>query len=44
MEFNINRNCNDEVVVKIIGKLTLEFQELLVNLPKQLQIKRVIEN
>lgn len=39
----MNRNCNDEIVVKIIGKLTVEFNELLVDLTKQLRIKRIIE-
>ena len=39
----MNRNCNDELVVKIIGKLTMEFRELEVDLPKQLKIKRIIE-
>ena len=30
---NLNyRNCNEEVTVKLIGKLTLEFPELEVNL------------
>ena len=39
----MNRNCNDELVVKIIWKLTVEFNELLVDLPKQLRIKIIIE-
>lgn len=39
----MNRNCNDELVVKIIGKLTMEFKELEIDLPKQLKIKRIIE-
>ena len=39
----MNRNCNDELVVRIIGKLTMEFRELEVDLPKQLKIKRIIE-
>ena len=30
---NLNyRNCNDEVTIKLIGKLTMEFPELEVNL------------
>ena len=41
---NLNyRNCNEEVTVKLIGKLTLEFPELEVNLPRQLEIKRLVE-
>ena len=37
------RNCNEEVTVKLIGRLTIELPELEVNLPKQLQIKRLVE-
>lgn len=37
------RNCNEEVVVKIIGKLTMEIPQLESNLPEQLKIKRLIE-
>lgn len=37
------RNCNEELAIKIIGKLTLEMPELEVNLPKQLEVKRFIE-
>ena len=41
---NLNyRNCNEEVTVKLIGKLTMELPELEVNLPKQLEIKRLVE-
>lgn len=41
---NLNyRNCNEEVTVKLIGRLTIELPELEVNLPKQLQIKRLVE-
>lgn len=41
---NLNyRNCNDELAIKIIGKLTLAIPELEVNLPKQLEIKRYVE-
>ena len=41
---NLNyRNCNEEVTVKLIGKLTMEFPELEVNLPKQLEVKRLVE-
>lgn len=43
MEFGLNRNCNDEMVVKIIGRLTLEYKELEVDLAKQLNIKKLIE-
>lgn len=41
---NLNyRNCNEEVTIKLIGKLTMELPELEVNLTKQLQIKRLVE-
>lgn len=40
---NFYRNCNDELTVKLIGKLTLEFPGLEVNLKDQLKVKRVIE-
>ena len=40
---NLNyRNCNEEVTVKLIGKLTMEFPELEVNLPRQLEIKLLL--
>lgn len=42
---NLNyRNCNEELAIKIIGKLTLEMPELEVNLPKQLEVKRFKRN
>ena len=37
------RNCNDEVMVKLIGKLTTELPNLEVNLQEQLKVKKVIE-
>lgn len=43
---NVNysyRNCNDEVTVKLLSKLTKELPELEYNMPRQLQIKKVIE-
>ena len=41
---NLNyRNCNEEVTIKLIGKLTMELRELENNLPKQLEIKRLVE-
>lgn len=43
---NVNfnyRNCNDELAIKLLGKLTLEMQQLETDLPKQLKIKRIIE-
>lgn len=43
MEIGLNRNCNEELTIKLIGKLTMEIPELQVNLPKQLQVKRMIE-
>lgn len=41
-EFNY-RNCNDEIMVKLLGKLTLEFPQLEIDLQEQLKVKRVIE-
>lgn len=37
------RNCNDEVMVKLLGRLTIEIPKLEVDLPEQLKIKKVIE-
>lgn len=37
------KNCNDELSVILIGRLTLELPELEVNLQKQLAVKRVID-
>lgn len=37
-------NCNDEVIIKIIGKLTLEFETLEKNLGLQIKTKNIIEN
>ena len=42
MEYNY-RNCNNELLVKLLGKLTLELPQLEVDLQEQLKIKRVIE-
>lgn len=43
METNFYRNCNEEVIVKLIGKLTNELPYLETDLQEQLKIKRVIE-
>ncbi|MGG7142461.1 hypothetical protein ACQPVP_03245 [Clostridium nigeriense] len=43
METNFYRNCNDEVVVKLIGKLTIELPGLEANLQEQLRIRKIIE-
>lgn len=37
------RNCNEELTIKLIGRLTLEYKQLEVNLQEQLKIKRLIE-
>lgn len=37
------RNCNDEIMVKLLGKLTTELPVLEVDLQEQLRVKRVIE-
>jgi integrase/recombinase XerD len=41
MEFK--SNCNDEAVIKIIGKLCLEFPNLEHDLKKQLKVRNIIE-
>ena len=43
MENYSYRNCNDEIMVKLLGKLTTELPELEVDLEEQLRVKRVIE-
>ena len=43
METNFYRNCNDEIMVKLIGKLTTELPNLEVDLQEQLRVKKVIE-
>ena len=40
MEYNY-RNCNDELTIKLIGKLTLEIPQLEANLSEQLKIKEL---
>ena len=42
MQFNY-RDCNNELMIKLIGRLTLELPQLEVDLQEQLKIKRVIE-
>jgi len=37
------KNCNDELAMILLGKLTMELPELQVDMQKQLQIKRVID-
>ena len=36
-------NCNDEAVIKIVGKLCIEFKELEEDLQKQIKVRNVIE-
>ena len=43
METNFYRNCNDEIMVKLIGKLTTELPQLEVDFQEQLRVKKVIE-
>lgn len=43
MENYSYRNCNDEIMVKLLGKLTVELPVLEVDLQEQLKVKRVIE-
>ncbi|WP_297429781.1 tyrosine-type recombinase/integrase [Clostridium sp.] len=37
------KNCNDELSVILLGRLTVELPELEVNLQKQLSIKKIID-
>ena len=43
MEANFYRNCNDEIMVKLVGKLTNELPQLEVDLQEQLKVKKLIE-
>lgn len=43
METKFYRNCNDEIMVKLLGKLTNELPQLEVDFQEQLRIKKVIE-
>lgn len=43
LETNFYRNCNDEIMVKLIGKLTMEMPHLEVDIQEQLKVKKVIE-
>lgn len=37
------RNCNDEIMVKLLGKLTIELPNLGVDFQEQLKVRKVIE-
>lgn len=37
------RNCNDEIMVKLLGKITNELPELEVDFQEQLRVRKVIE-
>lgn len=41
-DFNY-RNCNDEIMVKLVGKLTTELPQLEVDFQEQLRVKKLIE-
>lgn len=43
METNFYRNCNDEIMVKLVGKLTNELPQLEEDLQEQLKVKKLIE-
>lgn len=43
METNFYRNCNDEVMIKLLGKLTIELPGLEVDFQEQLKVRKVIE-
>lgn len=38
------KNCNEEVSIKLVGKLTLLFNNLQQDLPLQREVKRIIDN
>lgn len=41
---NLNyKNCNEEASITLLGRLTLEIPELSIDLQKQLDIKRLID-
>lgn len=40
---NTYRDCNSEVIVKLVGKLSVEFPQFENNLQDQLKVKRIIE-
>ena len=35
-------NCNEEVIIKVLGKLTLTFPELEIDLPRQRKLREVL--
>lgn len=37
------RNCNDEIMVKLLGKITNELPQLEVDFQEQLRVRKVIE-
>ncbi|GAA0107397.1 site-specific tyrosine recombinase/integron integrase [Clostridium tertium] len=43
METNLYRNCNDEIMVKLLGKITNELPILEVDFQEQLKVRKVIE-
>lgn len=43
METNFYRNCNDEIMVKLLGKITNELPQLEVDFQEQLKVRKVIE-
>lgn len=43
METNFYRNCNDEIMVRLLGKLTNELPNLEVDFQEQLRVRKVIE-
>lgn len=43
METNFYRNCNDEIMVKLLGKITNELPQLEVDFQEQLRVRKVIE-
>lgn len=43
METNFYRNCNDEIMIKLLGKITNELPILEVDFQEQLKVRKVIE-
>lgn len=41
--FQQTRNCNDEAVIRLVGKLTLKFPQFFENLETQRELRTVID-
>lgn len=43
METNFYRNCNDEIMIKLLGKITNELPQLEVDFQEQLRVRKALE-